>query len=76
MGKRKQERKGGGPSGKVGKHLGQDSMITSQTKYVLQNMKNFFDLEKDEKQAILQNRVYMTEWQRHLDYRQGQYLTY
>ena len=76
MGKRKQDKgKGGGPSVKVGKRLGQGSRVTSQTKYVLQNMKNFFDVEKNEKRAIYET-AYMTEWHRHLDYRQGQYLTY
>ena len=59
MGKRKQDKvKGGGPSVKVGKRLGQGSRVTAQTKYVLQNMKNFFDVEKNEKQAILRNRVH------------------
>ena len=59
MGKRKQDKgKGGGPSVKVGKRLGQGSRVTSQTKYVLQNMKNFFDVEKTEKRAILRNRVH------------------
>ena len=49
---------GGGPSVKVDKRLGQGSRVTSQTKHVLLNMKNFFDGEKDEPRAILRNRVH------------------
>ena len=45
MRKRKQGKgKGGWPSVKVGKCLGQGSRVPSRTKYVLQNMKNFFDV--------------------------------
>ena len=31
-----------GPSSKIGKRPGQGSRITSQTKYVIHNIKNFF----------------------------------
>ena len=37
-----------GPSSKIGKRPGQGSIITSQTKYVIHNIKDFFDPEKRE----------------------------
>ena len=76
MGKRKQDKgKGGGPSVKVGKHLGQGSKVTSQIKYDLHDMKNFLTYKRMKNEQFYET-AYMTEWQRHLDYRQGQYLTY
>ena len=57
MGKREQD-KASGPSMKVGKHPGQGSRVTSQTKYVIQNIKNFFDEEKNDP---FYETVYMTE---------------
>ena len=47
-----------GPSSKIGKRPGQGSRITSQTKYVIHNIKNFFDQEKHEQQTILRNKVH------------------
>ena len=43
---------------KIGKRPGQGSRITSQTKYVIHNIKNFFDQEKREQQTILRNKVH------------------
>ena len=42
-----------GPSSKIGKRPGQGSRITSQTKYVIHNIKDFFDRERREQQIIL-----------------------
>ena len=47
-----------GPSSKIGKRPGQGSRITSQTKYIIHNIKNCFNLEKCEQQTILRNKVH------------------
>ena len=54
----KTKRRNDGPSFKVGKRPGQGSRLTSQTKYVLHNIKNFFDQEKQQERTFLRNKVH------------------